>query len=58
MSLFFFIFITTGLSAEIYYVRDGHVNKYALQFTVPILMNHKAAIQQQKDRTSISIGGS
>ncbi|XP_070509292.1 tyrosine-protein kinase Dnt-like [Chironomus tepperi] len=28
-----------GLSAEMYYVRDGHINKYALQFTVPVAAN-------------------
>lgn len=28
-----------GLSAELYYVREGLVNKYALQFTVPVPAN-------------------
>lgn len=26
----------SGLSAELYYVRDGQVNEYALHFTVPV----------------------
>ncbi|CAO1323224.1 unnamed protein product [Diamesa serratosioi] len=28
-----------GLSAELYYVREGHLNAYALQFTVPVPAN-------------------
>jgi RYK receptor-like tyrosine kinase len=31
--------IFTGLSAELYYVREGLINKYALQFTVPVPAN-------------------
>lgn len=35
--LFFFLyFYFTGLSAELYYVRDGLVNEYALHFIVPV----------------------
>lgn len=30
------LFSIAGLSAELYYVRDGHVNEYALQFQVPV----------------------
>ena len=29
----------SGLSAELYYVREGLINKYALQFTVPVPPN-------------------
>jgi RYK receptor-like tyrosine kinase len=35
----FLSFIFTGLSAELYYVREGLINKYALQFTVPVAAN-------------------
>lgn len=31
----------SGLSAELYYVRDGQVNEYALHFTVPVPANVK-----------------
>lgn len=30
---------STGLSAELYYVREGQVNEYALHFTVPVPAN-------------------
>lgn len=33
------IFLFPGLSAELYYIRDGHVNDYALHFTVPVAAN-------------------
>lgn len=33
--------IIPGLSAELYYVRDGQVNEYALHFTVPVPANVK-----------------
>lgn len=32
-------YLFTGLSAELYYVRDGFVNEYALHFTVPVPAN-------------------
>lgn len=32
-------YLFTGLSAELYYVRDGFVNEYALHFTVPVAAN-------------------
>jgi RYK receptor-like tyrosine kinase len=38
--LFKYSFIA-GLSAELYYVRDGHINDYALHFTVPVPANVK-----------------
>lgn len=34
-----FSFLIIGLSAELYYVREGLINKYALQFTVPVAAN-------------------
>lgn len=36
-----FFCIISGLSAELYYVRDGQVNEYALHFTVPVPANVK-----------------
>lgn len=36
---FFFPFSFSGLSAELYYVRDGQVNEYALHFIVPVPAN-------------------
>jgi hypothetical protein len=35
------IFINPGLSAELYYVREGQINDYALHFTVPVPANVK-----------------
>lgn len=29
-------FYFTGLEAELYYVRDGNINDYALNFEVPV----------------------
>lgn len=31
-----FFSILAGLEAEIFYVREGHVNHYAMSFTVPV----------------------
>lgn len=42
MLFFFFSFLFcsfAGLSAELYYVRDGVVNEYALHFNVPVAAN-------------------
>ena len=36
-----YLFLFLGLSAELYYVRDGQVNEYALHFTVPVPANVK-----------------
>lgn len=38
--MFFYSFIA-GLQAELYYVREGQVNEYALQFQVPVPANIK-----------------
>ncbi|CAD6997670.1 unnamed protein product [Ceratitis capitata] len=35
----FTIFLFAGVSAEVYYVREGHVNNYALNFIVPVPAN-------------------
>lgn len=37
--VFYMFYLFTGLSAELYYVRDGFVNEYALHFTVPVPAN-------------------
>lgn len=37
--VFYMFYLFTGLSAELYYVRDGFVNEYALHFTVPVAAN-------------------
>lgn len=37
--IFLSYFICTGLSAELYYVREGLVNEYALHFIVPVPAN-------------------
>lgn len=40
MVLSIFLFrLFAGLSAELYYVRDGVVNEYALHFNVPVAAN-------------------
>lgn len=39
MTFFPFSFSFPGLSAELYYVRDGFTNEYALHFTVPVPHN-------------------
>ena len=31
--------VLTGLSAELYYVREGVINEYALNFVVPVPAN-------------------
>lgn len=37
MSIFFCIF--AGLEAELFYVRDGVVNNYAMMFVIPVNAN-------------------
>lgn len=32
----FFIFYVTGLQAELFYVREGVINEYAIKFVVPV----------------------
>lgn len=39
ISFIFFSWFVTGVSAEVYYVRDGHINNYALNFIVPVPAN-------------------
>lgn len=36
---FYYSILFAGLSAELFYIRDGLKNEYALQFTVPVPAN-------------------